>query len=63
MKLVVLALVLAVAGPARVHLGPVLVPVPVLFAAAEAILAAAGTWLAVRVIRESRPRRLAGGDR
>jgi len=53
-KAVLVLLVLALA-PFHVSLGPVSLPVSWLLAVLEVVLTAGGTWLAVRIIRRSRP--------
>jgi uncharacterized integral membrane protein len=58
-KAALVVLVLSVAASAHITFGAFgwscTVPVAVLVAAAEALAAVAGCWLAVRVIREARP--------
>ena len=60
-----LVLLVTVLAPVHVRLGPVPVPLSWLGLGLEAALTAAGMWLAVRVIRRSRPlcwpARISGG--
>ena len=57
MKTLILALVLATIGPAHVRIGPAVVPVLWLLAAAELAAVAGGAWLIVRCVRRYRAQR------